>query len=106
MLSLDEVLGDFSSKGATAYSKEALSCVFLEKEHPLLLLPWVATHLCETSGLVSQMLLLPEADGVEGEVSPTTFDALKYMLSWWSSVGKYVGLHLPLEKVKTAISVL
>ena len=101
-MSLDEVIRDFSSEGATAYSKEALSSVFLEKEHPLLLLPWVGTHLCETSGLVGQMLLRPETE-VEGSGSPKAFDALKYMLSWWSSVGKYVGLHLPLERVKTAL---
>ena len=83
ILSLEEVLDDL--RGVT---EEELSGCFLVKEHPLLLLPYVGTHLCETARAERR-----QEEGI-----------LRYMVSWWSAIGKYVGLHLPLDICKLVVS--
>ena len=91
-LKLEEVLSDFAT--CTPYSREVLSSVFLEKEHPYLLLPWVGTHLCESADIVGLMM------GKDTSLLLNRLPLnLKYMLAWWSSIGKYVAMHLPLDRI-------
>ena len=52
-------------------------------------MPWLGTHLCETPALVREMM--------RGACAPDP--ALRFMLSWWSAVGKHFGLGLPLDKL-------
>ena len=105
-LRFDEVIRDFSRGATGERSEQALCSVFLQKEHPLLLLPWFGFHLCETSGLVA-MMLRASGDGAAADprlsaLSNLSFE-LRYMVSWWSSVGKFVGLGLPLDLIPRSL---
>ncbi|UPR02841.1 Atg3 active-site domain domain-containing protein [Chloropicon primus] len=97
VLNFEEVARDFSLHAP--YSQEDLSSVFVPKEHPLLLLPWYGTHLCETPGLLRAMLA-PREGGCGLHLEPE----LRYMVSWWSAIGKHFGLGLPLELVKDSLA--
>ena len=82
-----EAAEDFAS--VTPYPAAELRLAYVNKDHPYLLLPWLGTHLCETPALVREM--------VRGACAPDP--ALRFMLSWWSAVGKHFGLGLPLDKL-------
>ena len=87
VLGPSEAAEDFAS--VTPYPAAELRRAYVSKDHPYLLLPWLGTHLCETPALVREM--------VRGACAPDP--ALRYMLSWWSAVGKHFGLGLPLDKL-------
>lgn len=91
-----EVLNDFTLN--TPHSLEELSSIFLEKEHPHLLLPWIGIHLCELGSKVKHMLQAVQgASDLSTSREPRWPPTLQYMLTWWSAVGKFVSLHVPLH---------
>ena len=74
---------------------------------PLLSLARRVGDVCfSASGLVA-MMLRASGDGAAADprlsaLSNLSFE-LRYMVSWWSSVGKFVGLGLPLDLIPRSL---
>jgi len=99
VLTIDCVVRDLCLR--SSHSEPAIRKALLQKEHPHLLLPWISTHLCETQTIVDLLLGTGENGGHgDGQGHGDLPLTLRSMLSWWTSVGQFVGLPLPLHLLK------
>ena len=98
VLCFEDVVRDLHE--ASHVDANELRAVFLNKEHPHLLLPWIGTHLCET-GAVASMMAEDPTPACLHRLNPR----LRYMLAWWSNLGRLIApLHVPLHMWVRALS--
>ncbi|XP_010037087.2 ubiquitin-like-conjugating enzyme ATG10 [Eucalyptus grandis] len=92
-LLLNEFEGDLPADSSEALVKSKWTFI-TQEEHPYLNRPWYKLHPCGTSECIK---LLFQSDA---SIRTTSGAAELYLLSWFSVVGRMVGLGIPYEMMK------
>lgn len=92
-LLLNEFEGDLPADSSEALVKSKWTFI-TQEEHPYLNRPWYKLHPCGTSECIK---LLFQSDA---SIRTTSGAAELYLLSWFSVVGRLVGLSIPSEMMK------
>ncbi|KAI3418603.1 Autophagy_act_C domain-containing protein [Psidium guajava] len=93
-LLLSEFEGDLPADSSEALVKSKWTFITQEVNHPYLNRPWYKLHPCGTSECIK---LLFQSDAL---IRTTSGAAELYLLSWFSVVGRMVGLSIPFKMMK------